>query len=62
MASFSEGARERLTGLLDDHGLPGASAIADFRDVPDAPRAGGGCYLAVWPLEAGFEAEWRGGR
>ncbi|HGG05302.1 MAG TPA: transcription-repair coupling factor [Aliiroseovarius sp.] len=52
VASYSEGARERLSGLLADEGL-GPADIADFRDVPDAP---GGPYLAVWPLEQGFEA------
>ena len=53
VASFSEGARERLAGLLDDHGLENHKSAKDFRDIPDAP---GGTYLAVWPLEAGFEA------
>ncbi len=52
VASYSEGARERLTGLLADEGLVGTNAIDSFRDVPDS---GGGTYLAVWPLEHGFE-------
>ncbi|MBT2132041.1 transcription-repair coupling factor [Aliiroseovarius lamellibrachiae] len=52
VASYSEGARERLTGLLADEGLIGATPIDSFRDVPDS---GGGTYLAVWPLEHGFE-------
>ncbi len=52
VASYSEGARERLAGLLADEGLRGATLISDFRDVPDQP----GTYLAVWPLEQGFEA------
>ena len=52
VASYSQGARERLAGLLADEGLNGAREIADFRDVADGP----GTYLAVWPLEQGFEA------
>ena len=52
VASWSEGARERLAGLLSDHGLPDAKDINDFRDVPDAK---GGVFLTVWPLETGFE-------
>ena len=51
IASYSEGARERLEGLLEDEGLIGAVSIRD---------AGGlgkhGLHLAVWPLEHGFEA------
>ena len=52
VASYSEGARERLQGLLADEGLTATAQIKDFRDVPDAH---GGVYLAVWPLEHGFE-------
>ena len=51
IASYSEGARERLTGLIEDEGL--AEAIP----VSDASRIGKhGLYLAVWALEHGFEA------
>ncbi len=51
IASYSEGARERLTGLIEDEGL--AEAIP----VPNAARIGKrGLYLAVWALEHGFEA------
>jgi len=54
IASFSEGARERLQGLIADEGLKDATPITDSRDI----AAGGkGVYLAVWPLEAGFECE-----
>ncbi|HHL22409.1 MAG TPA: transcription-repair coupling factor, partial [Aliiroseovarius sp.] len=53
VASYSEGARERLAGLLADEGLTPAAEIADWRDVPEGP---GGPYLAVWPLEQGFTA------
>ncbi|WJS85953.1 transcription-repair coupling factor [Paracoccus sp. TOH] len=54
IASFSEGARERLAGLIADEGLKGAKPIADLRDLPDQPGALG---LAVWPLEEGFTSD-----
>jgi transcription-repair coupling factor (superfamily II helicase) len=51
IASYSEGARERLSGLIEDEGL--AEAIP----VPNATRIGKrGLHLAVWGLEHGFEA------
>ncbi len=62
IASFSQGARERLQGLLADEGLEGARLISDLRDLPDIASGGtggarkGGVHLAVWPLEQGFEA------
>ncbi|WP_298906529.1 transcription-repair coupling factor [uncultured Aliiroseovarius sp.] len=52
VASYSEGARERLQGLLSDEGVITSQMITNFRDVPDAA---GGIYLAVWALEHGFE-------
>ncbi|MBV7409556.1 transcription-repair coupling factor [Maritimibacter sp. DP1N21-5] len=54
VASYSEGARERLSGLLADEDLTASAEIADYRDVPDQK---GGTYLVVWPLEHGFEAD-----
>ncbi|MBP0482901.1 transcription-repair coupling factor [Sagittula salina] len=55
IASYSEGARERLTGLIEDEGL--AEAIP----IRDATRIGKrGLHLAVWSLDAGFEAPWEG--
>ena len=59
IASFSEGARDRLRSLLEDEGLPETRDIADIRDVP--PGTGQVC-LAVWPLEHGFEATEAKGR
>jgi transcription-repair coupling factor (superfamily II helicase) len=53
IASWSDGARERLKGLLADNGLTGAKEIADFREVSEGK---GGLFLVVWPLEAGFVA------
>jgi transcription-repair coupling factor (superfamily II helicase) len=53
LASWSDGARDRLKGLLADSGLTGAKPIADLREVPEGK---GGLFLVVWPLEAGFVA------
>jgi transcription-repair coupling factor (superfamily II helicase) len=53
IASWSDGARERLKGLLADNGVTGAREIADFRELPEGK---GGLFLLVWPLEAGFVA------
>ncbi|WP_146345406.1 transcription-repair coupling factor [Falsiphaeobacter marinintestinus] len=50
VASYSEGARERLSGLIEDEGL--AETIA----IPNGTRIGKrGLHLAVWALEHGFE-------
>ncbi|WP_288950659.1 transcription-repair coupling factor [uncultured Paracoccus sp.] len=54
IASFSEGARERLAGLIADEGVQGAKPITDLRDLPEQPGALG---LAVWPLEEGFVSD-----
>ncbi|WP_413864102.1 transcription-repair coupling factor [Albidovulum sp.] len=52
IASYSEGARERLKGLLEDEDLHGATLVRDIRGVPEGR---GGVFLAVWALEHGFE-------
>ncbi|MBA85614.1 MAG: transcription-repair coupling factor [Rhodobacteraceae bacterium] len=51
VASYSEGARERLDGLLEDEGLIGAVPVSDLRGVGKH-----GLHLAIWPLEHGFES------
>ncbi len=51
LAAWSEGARERLLGLLSEQGLA-ARNIASLRDMPSAQ---GGLYVIIWPLETGFE-------
>ncbi len=51
IASYSEGARERLTGLIEDEGLTEAVPVTDFTRIGKQ-----GLHLAVWPLEHGFEA------
>ncbi len=53
IASWSEGARERLKGLLEEAGLQGTKLAQDIRDVPEAR---GGTHLMVWALEQGFTA------
>ena len=53
IASYSPGARERLAGLLRDSGVSDGAEIARAA----AMKGAGGLYLAVWPLEHGFEAE-----
>ncbi len=53
IASYSEGARERLAGLMEDEGVEGATLISSWRDVPEG---NGGVYLAVWALDHGFES------
>ncbi|MEO9862673.1 MAG: transcription-repair coupling factor [Yoonia sp.] len=51
IASYSEGARERLTGLIEDEG------IGEVIPVNDHSRVGrSGVHLAVWPLDHGFTA------
>ncbi|MCT4555848.1 MAG: transcription-repair coupling factor [Pelagimonas sp.] len=56
IASYSEGARERLAGLIEDEGL--GEAI----EIKDATRIGKrGLFLAVWALEAGFVAPFNDG-
>ena len=50
IASYSEGARDRLTGLIEDEGL------AEVIPIPNGTRIGKrGLHLAVWALEHGFE-------
>ena len=50
IASFSDGARERLSGLLSDEGLSDLRQVARAADLGPA----GSVNLAVWPLEEGF--------
>ncbi len=59
IASYSDGARERLQGLMEDSDVSDAKLITDFRDVPDDT---GGVFLAVWSLEHGFEGPERNGQ
>ena len=50
IASYSEGARERISGLIEDEGL------AEVIPIMNGTRIGKrGLYLAVWALDHGFE-------
>ena len=53
IASWSEGARERLRGLLEEQRLTGLTEISDLRDLPEGK---GGLFLIVWALDQGFTA------
>ncbi len=53
LASSSEGARERLSGLLTDQNLIGSTDINSFLDISGQNSVS----LAVWPLEQGFTAK-----
>ena len=54
IASFSEGARERLDGLLADQDVAGMTKVASWSDVD---QRSGSLSLVVWPLDQGFEAK-----
>ncbi|MEM6905476.1 MAG: CarD family transcriptional regulator, partial [Pseudomonadota bacterium] len=49
LASYSEGARERLIGLLDDHGLSGVTPAERWQEE--------GISALVWGLEEGFQTD-----
>ncbi|MBL4628595.1 MAG: transcription-repair coupling factor [Roseicyclus sp.] len=53
IASWSEGARERLEGLLEDEGITDIKRVDDARDVGGK----GSINLTVWPLEEGFSGK-----
>jgi transcription-repair coupling factor (superfamily II helicase) len=50
IASWSDGARERLAGLLADQGLS-AKTLGNLTDLKGAAS---GLFQMVWPLETGF--------
>ncbi|MEM9129792.1 MAG: transcription-repair coupling factor, partial [Pseudomonadota bacterium] len=51
LAAYSEGARERLEGLVEDEGLLGAVNVKNAAGLSKT-----GLHLTVWALEHGFEA------
>jgi transcription-repair coupling factor (superfamily II helicase) len=53
-ASWSEGSRERLCHVLSDHGLTQTKTVGRLADALSAPKDA--VPVAVWGLEAGFEA------
>ncbi|GGD98723.1 transcription-repair coupling factor [Gemmobacter megaterium] len=56
LTHYSEGARDRMAGLLADQGMTGAELVDDLRALPPAQPGKGRLYLVIWPLEDGFEA------
>jgi transcription-repair coupling factor (superfamily II helicase) len=48
IASWSDGARERLEGLLSDQGVTGARRIKDIRDLPDGKGRIVPCSSGRW--------------
>ncbi|MCQ0092725.1 transcription-repair coupling factor [Roseovarius sp. M141] len=55
LASYSEGARERMDGLLEDEGLIGPVTVTSAQRLGKT-----GLHLAVWGLETGFEGSHQG--
>ncbi|WP_298958074.1 transcription-repair coupling factor [uncultured Methylobacterium sp.] len=53
LGAWSEGSRDRLCGVLTDHGLPKPKSITRLSDIL-AMRRGQDIGVAVWGLEAGF--------
>ncbi|MDD2868614.1 transcription-repair coupling factor [Neomegalonema sp.] len=56
LAAYSEGSRERMGGLLEDHGLK-TVILPRWGDLPAAREGAETARLLVWPLEHGFETE-----
>ena len=54
IASWSEGARDRMATMLADHGVEGGAMAARWSDVEALPK--GALALTIWPLDAGFAA------
>jgi transcription-repair coupling factor (superfamily II helicase) len=55
VAGWSEGSLDRLTQILEEHGLGGLKQVSNLQDAGRLDKAGAG--LAVLPLEAGFDAQ-----
>jgi transcription-repair coupling factor (superfamily II helicase) len=55
VATWSEGARERISGVLHDHGLQSLKSVSRFNEV--AGLKAGDTATAVWGLESGFETD-----
>jgi transcription-repair coupling factor (superfamily II helicase) len=57
LASYSTGARERLKGLLEDHGLKGATLADSWQEAQgSSATAAKSVSLVVLPLDHGFTA------
>ncbi len=53
IACWTEGTRDRLLGVLEDHGIGGVAAVSDWTAVQPLPTGTAG--IVVLPLETGFE-------
>ena len=53
VASWSEGARERLSHVLKDHGVKDIKLVSKFSDVIGLPK--NAIAFAIWGIERGFE-------
>ena len=58
LASYTKGSRERLSGLLDEHGLTALAPVESWQEAlgTATPRPNGRIALAVVPLDHGFTA------
>ncbi len=54
LAAFSPGSRDRLSGVLRDHGLPGLTAVDTWDEARSLPKDR--VPVLCLPLERGFEA------
>jgi transcription-repair coupling factor (superfamily II helicase) len=52
VAAFTEGSRDRLSGLLSEHGVESLAQVSDAAMLEALPK--GACGIAVLPLESGF--------
>jgi len=59
IASYSGGARERLSGLLRDHGVTSLAPVDSWQDALGTASAesGGATAMVVLPLDHGFASE-----
>jgi len=55
VAAWSEGSRERLGGVLADHGLAGLKPVRSRREAAELPPGEAG--IAVFGIESGFELD-----
>ena len=55
VAAWSEGARERISGVLHDHGVKTLKSVSRFSEL--AGLKAGETATVVWGLESGFETD-----
>ncbi|WP_447931585.1 transcription-repair coupling factor [Sphingopyxis fribergensis] len=59
IASYSGGARERLSGLLRDHGVTSLAPVESWQEAlgTASPESGGATAMVVLPLDHGFASD-----